>query len=131
MATDLTRREIAEREVQRLNVDALVRVASRGGRYDGTANYERKVPTSEGWLELYSTSGAGTNSASVRWNRELVYECADHGRQLRTFRRGAWIEDVHRLARQQMDVEEADRLLRDVSRKQQESDAFTPLDDSR
>lgn len=126
--TDLTARESAEREVQRLGIDGLVRAASRGGRYDGTANYERRVPTADGWMEIHSTSGAGTNSATVRWNRVLVYECSDHGRYLRAYRRGRWIEDIHKLARQQMDLEEAERFMRDVSREQAENDAFSPLE---
>lgn len=131
MATDLSRREIAEQEVRELNLDYLVRAAARGGRYDGTANYDRRVFLPDGQLSVSCTSGAGTNSAVVWLGSELVYENSDYGRWLRVYRRGAWVEVIHKLAREQLKQEAVERLLRDVTAEQKEEDAFTPLDKSR
>lgn len=108
-----------------LDIDRIIRTVAYSGKCD-----EAKINY---WLEwegisLRATRGAGTNSASVRLNDQLVYKAGDYGRYIETFRHGAWCQQLAEKAEEVKAIRQAEAIL-DQSRKETEAlDNFLPLD---
>lgn len=107
-----------------LDIDGLVRTVAYSGNHDeAKCNY---------WLEwegfiLRATRNAGTNSASVRLNDQLVYEAGDYGHYIEVFRHGAWCQQLAEKAEAVKAIRQTEGIL-DQARKEAETlDNFLPL----
>ncbi len=118
-------KQAAKEKVAALNLDAAIRTVAKSGESD---------PERINWkatfagMEIRATFGAGTNSASVRLNREPVYESLEFGRYLEVFRDGDWVETLLRLADQAALIEEARTRSRKLGRVVEEIKRFLPID---
>lgn len=87
---------------QSLTLDAAVRVIAKSGKnHDGGPNWYAECDRGE--LQISSTFGAGTNSASVRVTKTTdgggggalsgttLYEATNYGRHVSLFRVGPWV----------------------------------------
>lgn len=128
----------AQAEVKELDLDCLVRMASKLGTFDGTANWEFRAALPDGSIvRVCSTYGAGTNSASVIfWAHNqsgagtLVYASDGHGSQLVTFRKGQrWISAIRGFADERTRLEEAEKKEQQRAIEAKEVLKFTPLPD--
>ncbi len=118
-------KQAAKEKVIALDLDSVIRVVAKSGESDSERiNWK----SSFGGIEIRATFGAGTNSASVRLNRELVYESLEFGRYLEVFRDGAWVETVLRLSDQSALIAEAQKRSQKLRQVVEEIKKFLPID---
>lgn len=126
-------KEAAWEKIKTLNLDDAVRTVSRSGKYDGTANYYAEISCGDRTLIVSSTSGAGTNSASVRfkdgnYNDDALYNCSDYGGHLWSFKDGDWVEVILKAANQESIVQQATQQTKELRRIKGEIEKFLPID---
>lgn len=108
-----------------LDIDDLVRTVVYSGKHDeAECNY---------WLDwegfsLRATRNAGTNSASVRLNDQLVYEAHDHGHCIEVFRYGAWCAQLAEKAEAVKAIRQTEGILAQARKEAETLDNFSPLD---
>lgn len=128
------------REVERLQLDASVRAASKLGEFDGTANWDHvHLDEQHGRMRIRSTNGAGTNTAEVWVDSEprtadpmflpglLVYENHAHGRLLTVYKAGWWVVVVQALGDQYVRQSTVAAVVADDQANAKVVDRFTPL----
>jgi hypothetical protein len=119
-------KQAAREKAAALNLDAAIRTVAKSGDPDAARiNWKATF----GGLEIRATFGAGTNSASVRLNRELVYESLEFGRYLKVFRDGTWVETLLRLSDQSALIEEARPRSQKLKQVVEEIKKFLPIDE--
>jgi hypothetical protein len=134
---------------ERLQLDAMVRAASRLGHQEGP-NWQYDHVCSSGLrIQVGSTDGAGTNTAevwidtpeqrkqmqeslSLDWPAlgfpgQVVYRCHQHGQQLDVLRDGWWVPIVLTLAWDSICRQTTGNVIGADQRAAKEALAFTPL----
>lgn len=108
-----------------LDIDSVIRTVACSGECD-----EARINYWARWegMDIRATRGAGTNSASVRINGQLVYQAGNYGVYIETFRHGAWCQQLAEKAEEVKAIRQAEAIF-NRSRKEAETlDNFLPLD---
>jgi hypothetical protein len=127
-----------EIEMNNQTIDQYVRLAAKGGDFDGTANYWRNVPYKGGSLVIRATFGAGSNSASVHFSRNKdprsvigateLYNAACYGHHFEFFRKGPWLNVVQQLAKEQSELEILRKRMLKIQKEELEMSRFKDTD---
>jgi hypothetical protein len=89
-----------------LGLDDVVRtVAQSGQNHDNGPNWYAVWED----MDISATFGAGTNSATVRFDEQILYQADEYGRHIKTFRYGPW---VHRLEARAEELRQLNKIKR-------------------